>query len=196
MVEGCISSAAPTFVLSTIRRGRLKSRVKSLEALVGVRDEQLEKLKAHAAALADLAAQKDRLLADLSAQAMQRRLEIAALERGVQEESHACEAMLNQLTNSKSWKLTAPARATASALTWWRQDVANRAAARRASGWAPAGSSRCISSRESRWQFHKHRRRPAIQCSARVGRHTAGLGRGILRCAGDWRAAASGLLHG
>ena len=123
---------APTFVLSNIRRGRLKNRVKSLEALVRTRDEQLEKLKAHAVALADLAAQKDRLLADLCAQASQRRLEIAALEIGLQEESHACEAMLNQLTNSKSWKLTAPARATASALAWWRRDIAERAAARRA----------------------------------------------------------------
>jgi hypothetical protein len=123
---------APTFILSNIRRGRLKSRIRSLEALVKARDEQLERLNAHAATLADLATQKDRLLADLSAQASQRRLEIAALESGVQDESRACEAMLNELTNSKSWKLTAPARATASALAWWRQDIADRASMRRA----------------------------------------------------------------
>ncbi|MGF7210512.1 GT2 family glycosyltransferase [Skermanella aerolata] len=122
----------PASALQRLRRDHLKNLVRSLELLVRTREEQLEGLEKHAKALAELATQKDRLLEDLSTQALRRRQEIAALQDSIEAEAHACESMLHEFANSRSWKLTAPARATASALAWWRRDVSERAEARRA----------------------------------------------------------------
>lgn len=123
---------APTFLLKNFQRNRLKNHIRSLEALVRLRDDQFERLNAHAAMLADIAKQKDQMLADLSAQLSQRRLEIATLEHSIHEEGRICDAMVDEFLNSRSWKSTAPFRAVASALAWWMSDIAERASERRA----------------------------------------------------------------
>jgi hypothetical protein len=61
--------SAPFMFLGNLRRGNLRNRIRSLEALVSSRDEQLNGLNAQAAALADVLGRKDQLLADLNVQA-------------------------------------------------------------------------------------------------------------------------------
>jgi glycosyltransferase involved in cell wall biosynthesis len=123
---------APTFLLKNFQRNRLKKHIQSLEALVRLRDDQFERLSAHAAMLTDIAKQKDQMLADLSAQLSQRRLEIAALERSIHEEGRSCDAMVDEFLNSRSWKLTAPFRAAAQRRAERQRIAAERRAHRQA----------------------------------------------------------------
>ena len=125
--------SAPFMFLGNLRRENLRNRIRSLEALVSSRDEQLNGLNAQAAALADVLGRKDQLLADLNVQAAQRRLEITALDEAIREEVLVQEVMLNEFLNSTSWKVTAPLRATASAITGLRRRASHRRARRRGS---------------------------------------------------------------
>ena len=117
--------------LRSFRRHHLRNRIRSLEALVSSRDEQINGLNAQAETLTDVIRQKDQLLADLSAQAAQRRLEVTTLDKIIHDEGIAYEVMLNEFLNSNSWKVTAPLRATASAMTALHQRASQRRAKRR-----------------------------------------------------------------
>jgi hypothetical protein len=100
----------PAIIINRFKKRHVESRVNSLEILVRTRDEQLETLRAHAAALTDSIGRKERLLGIMEAQVSQQRLEISVLERSISEETRIHDVMLNEFANSRSWKLAGPFR--------------------------------------------------------------------------------------
>jgi GT2 family glycosyltransferase len=110
----------PALLAASFRRSQARDRIDSLEVLIRSRDEQLEALDAHAAALTDSVNRRERLLSVLKAQTSRQRFELSVLERSIAEESRVHDLMLHQFTNAKSWKLTGPLRAIGSiGADWW-----------------------------------------------------------------------------